>query len=203
MANSSTRNNLFWGAILVILGMLFLLDNFYILDFGYLISTFWPVILIVIGAKIIMDKRRTQRFDDEDNFTSEESTDTREDGSRLSDSNVFGDISIRTDAKNFSGGSVNNVFGDIKLDISDVKLNNQTTKVYVSGIFGDVTVIIPREIVAKIKSSAVAGDLSVLGNKRDGLVPSLQHQDERYNDASEKLYLQVSVVFGSVNIISQ
>ena len=43
------------GWILVVLGVLFILNNFYILDF----EKFWPVILIAIGV-ILLAKRKSQ-----------------------------------------------------------------------------------------------------------------------------------------------
>jgi predicted membrane protein len=38
------------GALLVVLGILWLLDNLEMMDFGRIISTFWPLILITIGV---------------------------------------------------------------------------------------------------------------------------------------------------------
>ena len=43
---------LFWGLILLIIGVLFMLDNFGIdIDIWEIIGDFWPMILIAIGAK--------------------------------------------------------------------------------------------------------------------------------------------------------
>ncbi|MDD8027860.1 MAG: DUF5668 domain-containing protein [Acidobacteriota bacterium] len=44
----------FWGLILILLGGLFLLDQMGRLDFGNVMSTYWPVILILIGLSIII-----------------------------------------------------------------------------------------------------------------------------------------------------
>lgn len=205
MANEISKNNLFWGVILIIIGALFLLDNFYIMDFGDLISTFWPVILILIGLKIILDRRRATDKTEKGDFTAEPKTDSetsRNIGS-LSESNVFGDMNIKVDSSDFSGGSVNNVFGDVRLDLSGIKLNKEITKVYVNGIFGDITITVPMGTVLRVKTSAVAGDLKVNENKREGILPTLEHEDAGYGGAAQKLYLQASIVFGTVSIISQ
>jgi hypothetical protein len=65
MRQSGNNSGLFWGAILVLFGVLFLLDNFYILDFGDFIATYWPLILVAIGVKILLDHRR-QRAETEE-----------------------------------------------------------------------------------------------------------------------------------------
>jgi len=202
MAYHYAKNNLLWGIILIFFGLLFLLDNFNIMDFGDIVSTFWPVILILIGAKIILDKKRAEskpEIEVETGATYEK----HKTSSSLSESNVFGDIKIIIDSQKFTGGSVNNVFGNIQLDLSKVQLDQDLVKVYVSGIFGDLTVVLPEGITHRVKASAVAGDLMVFGNKREGLLPSLERRAENYDNAKSKLFLQASIVFGSVKIKSE
>lgn len=53
MANTK-RESLFWGLIILVLGMLFLLKNFGLeIDVWDLIGKYWPLILIYIGVKNI------------------------------------------------------------------------------------------------------------------------------------------------------
>ncbi|WP_058485046.1 LiaF transmembrane domain-containing protein [Defluviitalea phaphyphila] len=46
----------FFGVILIILGIAFLLDELKIIEFGNLIGTYWPIILIIIGLVNILKK---------------------------------------------------------------------------------------------------------------------------------------------------
>ncbi len=46
--------SIFWGIVLLALGVLFLLANFEVIDYGTLWD-FWPVAIIVIGAKLVFD----------------------------------------------------------------------------------------------------------------------------------------------------
>jgi hypothetical protein len=55
--HSSGRGGLITGWILVIVGILFLLNNFYILDFG----RFWPVLLIAIGIILLVGRSPRER----------------------------------------------------------------------------------------------------------------------------------------------
>jgi predicted membrane protein len=50
----SHQGRIFWGLILVVLGTLFLLDRVSGFDFGYLISTYWPVIFIILGLSMLV-----------------------------------------------------------------------------------------------------------------------------------------------------
>jgi hypothetical protein len=45
--NASGR--IFWGLLLILLGVFFLLDQMGQLDFGYIISRYWPLILVFAG----------------------------------------------------------------------------------------------------------------------------------------------------------
>jgi lia operon protein LiaF len=48
------QESLFWGLILLIVGVLFLLDNFGVdIDIWDILDDFWPMILIAIGLKNI------------------------------------------------------------------------------------------------------------------------------------------------------
>lgn len=48
------QESLFWGVVLLIIGILFLLDNLsFHIDVWEIIGDYWPVILIAIGAKNI------------------------------------------------------------------------------------------------------------------------------------------------------
>ncbi len=54
---SETRKDggrIFWGLILILLGGLFLLDQMDKLDFGDVMSTYWPVIIMLIGLSTIV-----------------------------------------------------------------------------------------------------------------------------------------------------
>jgi len=46
--------SIFWGLFLMALGALFLLGNFDVIDYGS-IWKFWPVLIIVVGVKLVYD----------------------------------------------------------------------------------------------------------------------------------------------------
>jgi len=50
----SPSGSIFWGVLMIALGGIFLLGNFDVIDFDRLWD-FWPVIVIVIGVKMISD----------------------------------------------------------------------------------------------------------------------------------------------------
>jgi TM2 domain-containing membrane protein YozV len=53
-AGAVPSGSVFWGAVLVGLGVIFLLANFDLIDFDRIFD-FWPVVVIVIGLKMVAD----------------------------------------------------------------------------------------------------------------------------------------------------
>ena len=54
MAAKSYQGRIFWGLLLIVLGVLFLLDQMGEFDFGYMIARWWPAIFILIGISILV-----------------------------------------------------------------------------------------------------------------------------------------------------
>ena len=201
MNHRKNNSGVFWGFILVIIGILFLLDNFYILDFGYFISTFWPLILIAIGIKMLVERRRDRPagFDNPENMAPA-GKDANSKGGRFSESNVFGDVILNIKNDTYTGGSVNNVFGDIRIDLSGVKQVLGNTKSFTSGVFGDITIVAPAGIPIRVNANSVAGDITVKEAKKNGLFSNLDYRDENYEQSEHKITIQCSLVFGAINI---
>jgi hypothetical protein len=53
----SDSGRIFWGLALILVGALVLLKRFDIWDLGYLLSTWWPAILILIGISLLIGNR--------------------------------------------------------------------------------------------------------------------------------------------------
>jgi len=57
VALSSPSGSVFWGAMLMVVGVVLLLGNFELLDYDRIFD-FWPVLVIAIGVKMIVDYLR-------------------------------------------------------------------------------------------------------------------------------------------------
>ena len=60
------QESLFWGLVLLLVGVLFLLDNLGVdIDVWDFIGNFWPLILIAIGAKNIWQHYSNKKAQEE------------------------------------------------------------------------------------------------------------------------------------------
>ena len=200
--------NLFWGIILVSFGTLFLLDNLGVADFGDVMHDFWPLILIIWGASILLRKKEivppaspTQTippFSPPPPPTSG-SSGTYE-NELLHQSNVFGNIHVSVSSINFKGGSVSTVFGDCTIDLSKAEFAAGEHILRIHGVFGDSTVIIPKEAAVMVEASTTFGDIAGLGQARQGFSPSLMASTPNYATAEKRLKITVNRVFGDVRV---
>ena len=53
-AKRTHQGRIFWGLMLIVLGILFLFDQLGELDFGDFVSRYWPAVFIVIGLSILV-----------------------------------------------------------------------------------------------------------------------------------------------------
>ncbi|MDD8021012.1 MAG: DUF5668 domain-containing protein [Acidobacteriota bacterium] len=55
-ANRVRERQVFWGLFLIIIGILFLLEQLNIIDFGQTLADYWPAIFILIGLLIYISR---------------------------------------------------------------------------------------------------------------------------------------------------
>ena len=201
MSSENKNSGMFWGFILILIGVLFLFQNFNMLDIGDIISTFWPLVLVAIGLKILYDRKS---HNDEDFKTVKDTVGSKTEDNISSDSisrnNVFGDLIINIKSKKFSGGSVSNVFGDVRIDLSNAEVTENNCKLYVNGVFGSIYIKLPSGVQAKIKANSVAGEMSIKDETHDGLFGNIKKEDAGYAETAKHIYISSSIVFGSITV---
>jgi predicted membrane protein len=192
--------NVFWGLVLVTFGVLFLLDNLGVADFGDIIHNFWPLILIFWGVSVLIRRRDTTGGTVEVNVVGEASIANEIQQDLIHQSTVFGDFFSSVTSGNFMGGSVSTVFGDCDLDLSKATFAEGEHILRIHGVFGNTTVVLPKDCAASIQSSTVLGSIVSLGQRRDGFSPSVLSLTTDYINAPRRLKITVSRVFGDVRV---
>jgi predicted membrane protein len=186
--------NLFWGMVLILLGLLFLLDNMGIANFSDVIRMYWPVILILWGISALFRKRRDTSI-----HIDVEPTHFAQD--LFHRSNVFGNISMNIDSSNFKGGSISNVFGDCDVDLTKSVLADGEHLMRIHTIFGDTRILLPKEFAVSVTASVLLGDLKILEQSIEGFSKDIHLTTPDYQTAQKKLVLSITHIFGSVKII--
>jgi len=185
--------NVFWGIIFVTFGVLLLLDNLGVADFGDMLQHYWPLIVIVWGISILMRRPRhgaapsappqpVSSFDSE----------------LFHHSNVFGDVSVVASSNTFKGGSVSTIFGETRVDLSGVTLAEGEHFLHIHGVFGDAVIILPRAGAVAISARSTFGSLRILDQWKGAFSSGIETSTPDYASAPARLKISLSTVFGEV-----
>ena len=183
----------FWGSVFVGLGVLLLLDNLNVIDFGEFVARFWPVMIIIVGLLITFGKRPNRAYVHGD-------IDAIEDSENLQLSHTFGDIRLKLNSAAFTGGNLSNVFGNIEVDMENIKLSEGTHNLKFSGVFGDMILILPKNIPVSISAETSFGTIRIKERSSSGVAGRLHFATEGIESVPHKLLIEAHQTFGDIRV---
>jgi len=182
--------NLILGGLLVLLGILFLLNSLGVasFDFGDFISILWPIILIAIGVRILRGGGLSRR-------------DLPAGVTLKKHSKFIGDLRFEAQGTEIDGWSGNLFIGDTLVNLSGAKLHAGENSMSVETFIGDITVTVPKDMKCKVTASTTIGDVKLMDKKADGFFVNLEHEDENYTTAEEKVKIIIRTLIGDVKVL--
>ncbi len=172
---AKNRHSLTSGLIIIIVGVVFQVNQFGWMDFWDL---FLPLLLVIIGLSMIFKKSFFPKNNEQTNL-------------ELNVSAVFSSIKETIVNNNFRGGSVSTVFGSVKLDLRSAVISADGAKLDINVAFGGVVLFVPPNWEIIIIGSPIFGDIK---NK--------SYPVYDLNMIKPKMVLNCSVAFGGVEIKS-
>jgi predicted membrane protein len=190
-----SKGRTIFGIILIVIGAIFILDHIRLLHYS-LWSNFWPIILIIIGIALIVRYSKRKKETTTINVDMPNGEYIRGSASR-----VFSDHNFIAKDSEIDGLNLSTVFGDNTLNLAGAKLKPGVNRIDISGVFGDITVIIPGGMEAMAYGSTTFGDIFILGQSAtSGISNSLQNKTTNYETAAEKVHIHASQTFGDIKI---
>ncbi len=189
----------FGGIILVLFGVLILFDNLDMLDFGEVIETFWPLLLILWGAMILYRRQNqpTVQNTEQATYTQYETQQTVP-SEIINESNIFGDIFLSVSSQSFKGGSVHTVFGNSDVDLSKASFAEGDHILRVQGVFGNCKIILAKDAAVAISAGTTFGKLIIFGQRKDGFSSTSEIATVTFPGSTARLKIIISKVFGDV-----
>lgn len=168
------------SVICLVIGIFLLLGSLDIFDFDILWEILLPAIVVIIGLSLIFGNRvKTdvkEKIDNADFSNTEVITAT------------FGEQNINKAGEKFEKANLDTVFGAIKLDLRDADLKNETY-IKASAIFAGITILVPKDVEVKIKSTPIFGGVTN------------EVLDEKANkNAKKTIYVDGFALFGGIEI---
>jgi predicted membrane protein len=167
---------LFWGAILIVLGLSLILRVFFDISVFRIIIAF---VLIFIGIKLLIGKNIFNSTCDENHIFS---------GERV------------YKAMPHNNSEYNNVFSKTLYDFREVdSLKTTRTKVSFNTVFGDTEILLPKGINVQVKVDAVFASAK-LPNGNTIAFGTANYTSENFDASAPQLIVEANVVFGNFDI---
>ncbi|WP_068676757.1 LiaF domain-containing protein [Oceanobacillus sp. Castelsardo] len=123
------------GFLFLLIGIIFLANQWYDLN---LIFYLWPLVFIFIGLVIILTRVKNGKT----SHTSE----------RLNTFLLFSGAEIKSQSKNFHGGSVMTLCGGVEIDLREAIITERTT-LDLTCIMGGASIIVPENV--RVETSGI------------------------------------------------
>lgn len=164
----------------ILIGVFLLLCCRGILGFDMLWKLAVPVIIIVIGLKLILGSIFA-------NKSAEVMQKLKENGTELkSGAAVFSGNNMDFTGEVFDGAELNAVFGGVKCDLRNAVINKDCV-INACAVFGGIEIFVPDSINVKINSNSIFGGVS----------------DKKHNNSKDNaytLYVNATCIFGGTEI---
>jgi predicted membrane protein len=190
LINFCDRNSFWAGVILTSIGTFFLIPHICSFPFNF-IHLFWPVLLIIIGAVMILKRSFFHSRRHMHHRFHGQANNSNIDGGIIDEANVFSGSHRVIPPCEFKGGKISNVFGGSKIDLTKTTLAPGENLLEISCVFGGVEIIVPLDWNVQIHVSSVMGAFS---DKRNFINNTLDH--------SRCLIIKGSAVFGGGEVKS-
>ncbi|MEW6033704.1 MAG: cell wall-active antibiotics response protein LiaF [Chloroflexota bacterium] len=174
------------GALLIALGILFLLDTLGALSFGRAMATLWPLALILLGLLILWCPwRRCWRYGPKDT--------------------VVGDIRIGEGEGEWDLHEIDTRMGvgQLLLDLRRARIPQGETKLRVSGFVGNMKIVVPPGLAVSAQGEVGIGSISLLGQKAEGFGRQISSATADYEAAEKRVKVEMSLMVGEASIIAQ
>ncbi|HEX7959434.1 MAG TPA: DUF5668 domain-containing protein [Terriglobales bacterium] len=182
LASSKTADR-HWGAFMVLLGVLFQLNDWHIIRFRF--QDLWPVLIMGVGALLLwnaLQGKKTSLFSKGANDASFEG--------EFDLNYVFGGGEPRLQTKEFRGGRLTAIFGGFKLDLSRAEMQSGEATIEANAIFGGGEILVPETWHVILHGSGIFGGYD---NKTRYFQPDA-------SQPSRTLTVKGSAVFGGIVI---
>lgn len=151
--NMARNRSWFGGLVLIALGVFFLLDTQDVWEYTIGdIWRFWPVVLILVGAKMLLSRKRKRARQAPEPYLDDNSV-----PGELDVTTVFREDRRRVTDHNFSGGRITCVFGGSKLNLLDAGLAAGEATLDVTAVFGGVSIRVPDGWIVDVRTTNLFG----------------------------------------------
>lgn len=185
-----------FGSFLFIFGSLLILDRFNVIAFVFKdIFKLWPLLIIYFGFSFIRSKGSGVVLVN----SRKNGMNNKKDYDKSAFSFV-GDLEYNTPNWKVEPMNLTNMAGDYYFDFSKAFIPEKDTPISISAWAGDVRILMPENVEFRVDASLMAGDISIFGQRSDGINRTISYQSDHYDEAVQKITFMLKLKAGDVRI---
>ena len=167
----TNRNQVVVGAVLVVLGVLFLAGRLLHVDLGQFC---WPVGLMALGAAVLLRPRMLPAGTEHTLLP-------------------FGDVRRKGNWQ-VRNEEIWLFAGNVRLDLRDAEIPEGETTIRLLGFVGDVDVVAPPSVAMRVTATAFLDDLKAPGRKESLFLTTTQWANQAYEEerSARSVHLQIT-----------
>ena len=171
------------GLAIILIGIVGILNNLGLTTFtaGQVVGVLFTLGLIALGAWMIRSALASQR-------------------APRSIAAYFGDTVVGRQPWELRQLRIRTGLGDIRIDLTTATIPAGEGALDVSGLVGDVRILLPRDLEVRAHGSAGAGSIYILGRRSDGLFGDVEYTSPGFDEATKRVNIEVSLAIGDIYI---
>jgi lia operon protein LiaF len=115
-------------------------------------------------------------------------------------SSLIGDFHLTSGRFELSHLHIWHGVGNVVIDLSRAMIVQEEALLVVDGWVGDVTIYVPVDLPVAVSAEVSIGDLEVFGHRQGGLNRSVTIRSEHYEQAAQKVTLNISLIVGDIDV---
>lgn len=178
--NRRKPGSLVTGLVLIALGLLIMGNNLdlYDLDFSFLWSLFWPVVIILIGWSLLRGASGSGGL----HWAVMSGIELKQKGWRLEDGSFFA------------------MMGGVDMDLNAAEIPEGEVRLNATAVMGGIKIIVPPEITVDYEGTAVLGGVKFFNEDSGGIFASRKSEYRGEPEAGTKLILRCTAIMGGIEI---
>ena len=152
MTGSEATPGRAWGLVLTLIGVLFLLEKLYIIDFR--VWDLWPMFLILLGGSMMwrtMSRNQTRGGI----FTA--SADKFDTDSEIRDFVMMGGLTRSNTSTDFRGGEATAIMGGVELDLTGATMKGKEAVLEIFAFWGGIDLRVPENWTVSVQAMPIMG----------------------------------------------
>lgn len=189
-----------WGVLFLCVGTLLLLGKLDLITFTYGdLGKLWPVIIVYVGLLMFGFHSRYYKWDKKNKHIIINRRGNKDKHKRFGRFSI-GDHEYSSPNWKVEPMELSSLAGDFYMDFTKAFIPEEEIPIGIHATAGDVRILIPEDLEFRVDANVSAGEITIAGQKVEGIGRTLQFESVGYPDAIRKIDFTLNLTAGDIRV---